>query len=84
MERLNKTSPTVKLNAEQKAQIADLESQCAAKIAQREIGLKAEIEKAIQNGDVEEADKLRQQLADERKKIQSDFEEKKEQVRKSK
>ena len=41
MERLNKTSPTVKLNAEQKAQIADLESQCAAKIAQREIGLKA-------------------------------------------
>jgi hypothetical protein len=84
MERLNKTSPTVKLNAEQKKQIAELESQCAAKIAQREIGLKAEIQKAAEKGDGEEMEKLQQQLVNERKKLQADFEEKKEKVRQGK
>src|SRR5207249_4610132 len=43
MERLNKTSPTVKLTAEQKEAIAELESKCAAKIAERELFIKGEI-----------------------------------------
>ncbi len=46
MERLNKTSPTVKLTDEQKKQLADLDSQCAAKIAERELLLQGEITKA--------------------------------------
>ena len=43
MERLGKTAPTVKLTAGQKKQLAELDSQYAAKIAEREIALKDEI-----------------------------------------
>jgi len=45
MERLSKTAPTVKLTAEQKAELAELESRCAAKIAERELLLKGEMAK---------------------------------------
>ena len=81
MERLNKTSPTVKLSAEQKEQLAELDSRYTAKIAEREIALKGEIEKAMGGGDAEKAEKLRGHLTDERKKLQSELEEKKERVR---
>jgi hypothetical protein len=37
MERLNKKSPTVKLNDDQKKQLAELDSLYASKIAEREI-----------------------------------------------
>ena len=53
MERLGKISPTVKLTAEQKKEIAELESKCTAKIAERELFLKGEIVKAIDKGDAE-------------------------------
>jgi molybdopterin converting factor small subunit len=79
MERLNKTAPTVKLSAAQKAELAELESRYAAKIAEREIGLNAEIAKV--DGDFEQAEALREQLARERKKLQAELEEKKERVR---
>src|SRR5689334_20143558 len=46
MERLNKTSPTVKLTDEQKKEIGELESKCSAKIAERELFIKGEIAKA--------------------------------------
>ena len=36
MEKLSKAAPTVTLSAEQKAELAELESKCAAKIAERE------------------------------------------------
>ena len=83
MERLNKTSPTIKLTGAQKRQIAELDSKCQAKVAEREIGLKAEIAKAAQSGDFAAVEKLEQQLINERKAIQAGFEEKKEAVRKS-
>lgn len=83
MERLNKTTPTVKLTEAQKRKIAELDSKCQAKVAEREIGLKAEIAKAAQNGDFEAVEKLEQQLVHERKAIQAEFEEKKESVRQS-
>jgi len=53
MERLNKSTPTVPLSAAQKAELADLESQCVAKIAERELLLNGEIEKAVHRGDAE-------------------------------
>lgn len=81
MERLNKTSPTVKLTAEQKKQLAELDSKYAAKIAEREIALRGEMEKATAAGDAEKSEQLRQQLVDDRKKLQNDLEEKKELVR---
>ncbi len=81
MERLNKASPTVKLNDAQKKEIADLESRSAAKIAERELALNDEITKARANSDWENMEKLKKQLVIERKKIQADLEEKKEKVR---
>jgi hypothetical protein len=84
MERLQKQAPTIKLNAAQKTEMAELDSQYAAKVAQREIGLKDEILKAESNGDLEEAAKLRERLQAEKKKLQTELEEKKERVRESK
>lgn len=84
MERLSKSSPTVKLTSEQKAKIADLESQCAAKIAERELFLKGEIVKAIDKGDAEAVEQLEKQLSSDRKSIRADFEEKKEKARQAK
>ncbi len=84
MERLGKTAPTVKLTAGQKKQLAELDSQYAAKTAQREIALKDETTKAAAAGDFETAEKLQQQLVGERKKLQSELEEKKERVRREK
>jgi hypothetical protein len=81
MERLNKTSPTVKLNDQQKQEIAELESKYQAKIAEREIALKDEVHAAESAGDWTKAAELQQQLVNERKKLQGDLEEKKEQVR---
>jgi hypothetical protein len=81
MERLNKAAPTVKLSVAQKKEIAELESQYAAKIAAREIALKGEM--ASVADDVEKESALRDQLVMERRKLQDELEEKKEQVRKS-
>jgi hypothetical protein len=82
MERLNKTAPTVKLTAAQKTELAALDSQYAAKIAAREIALNNEIAKAAD--DVEKAASLREQLVNERRKLQAEMEEKKERVRRGK
>ncbi len=79
MERLKKTAPTVKLSAAQKKEIAELESQCAAKIAAREIALASELEKT--HNDFEREAELREQFATDRKKFLADLEEKKARVR---
>jgi hypothetical protein len=81
MERLNKKSPTVKLTDAQKKRLAELDAKYQAKIAEREIGLKDEIAQAQGKGDWESAEKLEKQLVHERKKIQAELEEKKEQMR---
>jgi hypothetical protein len=79
MERLNKNAPTVKMTDAQKKQLAELDSKYAAKIAGREIALNGEIAKAAD--DFEKEESLREQLVTERKKLQADLEEKKEQIR---
>jgi hypothetical protein len=81
MERLSKASPAMKLSDEQKRRIADLESQCAAKIAERELFLQGEIVKAVDKGDAEAMAQLEKQLVSDRKSFRADFEEKKEKVR---
>jgi hypothetical protein len=81
MERLSKAAPTVKLSDEQKRQIADLESQCAAKIAERELLLQGEMAKAVDKGDGEAMAQLEKQLVSDRKSLRAQFEEKKEKVR---
>jgi hypothetical protein len=84
MERLNKTSPAVKLTDQQKKEIAELESKCAAKIAERELFIKGEIIKAVDKGDMEAVEQLEKQLVSDRKSIQADLEEKKNKVREGK
>ena len=81
MERLGKASPIVKLTAEQKQEIAELESKCAAKTAERELSLKGEIVKAIDKGDGEAVQQLEKQLLSDRKSLRAECEEKKEKVR---
>jgi hypothetical protein len=81
MERLSKSQPTVKLTEKQKAEIADLESRYAAKIANEEILLKEQIAAAAQAGDWDKQQELERRLVAERKKLQGDLEEKKEAVR---
>ncbi len=83
MERLNKVSPTVKLTDEQKRQLAELESQCAAKIAERELFLKGEMVKAVDRNDAEAYEQLEKQLVSDRKTLRAEFDEKKEKVRKA-
>jgi hypothetical protein len=83
MERLGKTSPTVRLTDEQKKEIAELESKCVAKIAEREVFLKGEIAKAIDKGDAEAVEQLEKQLVSDRRTLRGECEEKKEKVRNS-
>ena len=79
MERLNKSTPGVKLSGAQKKELAELDSKYAAKIAEREIALNGEMTKAA--GDFEKEESLRAQLSTDRKKLQAELDEKKEQVR---
>jgi len=81
MERLIKQSPSVKLTARQKEALAELDSRYAARVAEREIGLKSAIDHAQQEGRFEEARELEQQLAAEKRTLQAELEQKKEQVR---
>ena len=84
MERLSKSSPTIKLTAQQKKEIAELESKCAAKIAERELFIQGEIVKSIDRGDAEAIAQLEKQLVSDRKSFQADLEEKKTKVREAK
>jgi len=82
MERLAKIAPAVKLTAAQKKQLAELDSRYAAKIAEREIALNGEIARAAD--DVEKEESWRDQLVNERKKLQAELEEMKARVRQGK
>jgi len=84
MERLSKTSPTVKLTNAQKKDLAELDSKYAAKVAEREIALKGEMDQAAATGDEETLQQLQRQLADDKRKLQSELEDKKDRIRQSK
>jgi hypothetical protein len=83
MERLEKKTPSVALSPEQKAQIAEIDSSFKARTAERELFLKAEIAKATQAGNLEEAESLQKQLAIDLRRFQEDAEAKKEKLRAS-
>jgi hypothetical protein len=84
MERLNKNSPTVKLNDDQKKQLAELDSLYASKIAEREIFIKGELMKAREKGDFEAYESLEKQLTADRNNLRADLEEKKNKIREGK
>ena len=81
MERLEKQSPTAKLSEEQRAAIAEIESNYRAKIAEREVFLQAQLQKAIDAHDVSEIDSIRLQLSREVRRLQEECEDKKTKAR---
>ena len=84
MERLSKSSPGTKLTEQQKKELAELESRYRAKIAERELFVGGEREKAIDKGDFEAVEQLEKQLVSDRKSLQAELEEKKQKVRQPK
>jgi tetratricopeptide (TPR) repeat protein len=84
MERLGKTTPSVKLTDEKKRALAELDSKYAAKTAEREIFLKGELSAAVTKGDAEAYAQIEKQLVSTRKTLQAELEEKKEKVRNQK
>jgi hypothetical protein len=84
MERLNQQAPSVKLTAEQKAKLADLDSLYKSKVADREILVKGQIEKAVDKGDYEAVEQLEKQLLSDRKSLNAELEERKDRVRQGK
>lgn len=84
MERLNKENPLSQVTDEQKAKLGELDSKYAAKIAEKEIFLKGETDKALQAGDIEAAASLKSQMATERKVLETERDEKKDRIREGK
>lgn len=84
MERLSKSSPAVKLTAQQKRAIAEVDARYQAKLAEREITLQDARAQALAVGDGEKAAELEQQLVQERQKLRAELEEKKEAIRQGK
>ena len=84
MERLDKSTPTVKLTDAQKKKIADLNEKYQAKIAERELFLKDQITEALSKGEMEAVQQLDKQLTSERKVLTQELEEKKEAIRNKK
>ncbi len=83
MERLQKSAPTMNLSEEQKAQLAEIDSQFRAKIAEKEVFLNDQIAKALGAGKFEDVQQLQKQLTTETRRLRDDCEEKKEKARKS-
>jgi len=84
MERLNKESPLPKLTDEQKKKLAEIDSIYKAKIAELEVVMKEQIDRAYSEGEVEKAEELKRRLIEGKKKLEAEMEEKKEAVRQGK
>ena len=81
MERLEKESPTQELTDEQKTKLAELSKVYEAKIADREVFLNGEMEKAEAAGEFEQIEQLNKQLASDRKVLEAELEVKKNELR---
>jgi hypothetical protein len=81
MERLQKSSPSAALTAEQKAELAEVDSSFNAKIAERKIFLTDQIRKAVAAGKFDEVESLEKQLTADVVRLQQDCEQKKEKLR---
>src|SRR5437870_8442041 len=83
MERLKKESPSLSLTEDQKKEIAEVDSMYRAKIAEKELFLKGQIQKAQAAGKLEEVESLEKQLTSEIRRLQNECEAKKEKLRES-
>ena len=83
MERLAKSDPdnARPLTPEKKARLAELDRVYQGKLAEREIFLKKQLNEAYAAQKPEEAQKVQQQMASERARLEEEREEEKEKVR---
>jgi hypothetical protein len=81
MERLKKASPSLSLTEEQKKELAEIDSKYRAKIAEKELFLRDQIQKAQTEGKVDDIDSLEKQLASEIRRLQEECEASKEKLR---
>lgn len=81
MERLEKAAPSKKLTKAQKTALAEIDSVCRAKTAERDVFLRGEIAKSQAAGKLEEVAELEEQLGRDLRRINQEAEEKREKVR---
>lgn len=86
MERLAKSDPEGgrTLTPEQKARLGEIDRIWQGKIAEREIFLKKQLDDALAAQQLDEADKIRKQIASERARLEEEREDEKERVRRRK
>ena len=86
MERLAKSDPDANrpLSAEQKKRLAEIDRVFKGKIAEREIFLKQQLNTELAAQKFDEADKVRQQMASEKTRLEEERDEEKERVRRAK
>lgn len=86
MERLAKSDPSGSkpLTPEQKTRLADIDRVYQGKLAEREIFLKKQLEESLSAQKLEDYEKIKQQLASERARIEDDREAEKERIRRGK
>jgi hypothetical protein len=83
MERLAKSDPQASrpLTPEKKARLAEIDRVYQGRLAEREIFLRKQLDDALAAQNLEEAEKIRRQVAGERARIEEEREEEKERVR---
>ena len=86
MERLAKSDPssTAPLTAEQKGRLAEIDRVYKGKLAEREIFLQKQLEEAFAAQKGEDVEKIKQQIASERARLDEEREAEKESVRREK
>lgn len=86
MERLAKSDPDAArpLTAAQKDRLAELDRVWQGKLAEREIFLRQQLDAALGAQNFDEADKIRQQLANEKARLEEERDAEKERVRRGK
>jgi hypothetical protein len=81
MERLEKQAPSMKLNDDQRSQLAEIDSLYKSRMAEKELLLAEEIRREQAAGKFSEVEKLQKQLASELRRLGEECEAKKEKVR---
>lgn len=85
MERLAKADPAAApLSPEQKARLAEVDRVYQGKLAERDIFLQQQLGEALAARNLDEADKIRKQIAGEKARLEEEREEEKERVRRKK
>jgi hypothetical protein len=85
MERLAKSDPEAgrPLSAEQKSRLAEIDRIYTGKSAEREIFLRQQLDKVLAEGNGDEVEKIRRQMASEKARLEEEREAEKEKVRRA-